>query len=41
MPKVSRHSAPQRQEGGPVVDLGGELDGFTVNFTSMHEEDID
>jgi hypothetical protein len=40
MPKVSRHSAPQRQEGGPVVDLRGELDGFTVSFTSMHE-DID
>ena len=28
MPKVSRDSAPQRQEAGPVVDLRGELDGY-------------
>jgi hypothetical protein len=40
MPKVSRDSAPQRQEAGPVVDLGGELDGYTVSFTSLLE-DID
>jgi hypothetical protein len=40
MPKVSRDSAPQRQEAGPVVDLRGELDGYTVSFTSVLE-DID
>jgi hypothetical protein len=40
MPKVSRDSAPQRQEAGPVVDLRGELGGYTVSFTSLLE-DID
>jgi hypothetical protein len=40
MPKVSRDSAPQRQDAGPVVDLRDELDGYTVSFTSVHE-DID
>jgi hypothetical protein len=40
MPKVSRDSAPQRQDAGPVVDLRGELDGYTVSFTSVLE-DID
>lgn len=40
MPKVSRDSAPQRQEAGPVVDLRDDLDGYTVVFTSLLE-DID
>jgi hypothetical protein len=40
MPKVSRDSAPQRQEAGPVVDLRDELDGYTASFTSVLE-DID
>lgn len=40
MPKVSRDSAPQRQEAGPVLDLRDELDGYTVSFTSLLE-DID
>ena len=40
MPKVSKDSAPQRQEDGPVVDLRDELDGYTVSFTSVLE-DID
>lgn len=40
MPKVSRDSAPQRQEAGPVVDLRDDLDGYTVTFTSL-VEDID
>ena len=40
MPKVSRDSAPQRQEAGPVVDLRGELDGYTLTFTSLLQ-DID
>ena len=38
MPKVSRDSAPQRQEAGPVVDLRGELDGYTVSFTTVLED---
>ncbi len=40
MPKVSRDSASQRQEAGPVVDLRDEFDGYTVSFTSVLE-DID
>ena len=40
MPKVSSDSAPQRQEGGPVVDLRGDLDAYTVTFTTL-VEDID
>jgi hypothetical protein len=40
MPKVSRDSAPQRQEAGPVVDLRDDLDGYIVTFTTL-EEDID
>jgi hypothetical protein len=40
MPKVSRDSAPQRQDAGPVVDLRDELDGYTVSFASL-VEDID
>jgi hypothetical protein len=40
MPKVSRDSAPQRQDAGPVMDLRDELDGYTVSFTSL-SEDID
>jgi hypothetical protein len=38
MPKVSRDSAPQRQEAGPVVDLRDELDGYTASFTSVLED---
>jgi hypothetical protein len=38
MPKVSRDSAPQRQDAGPVVDLRDELDGYTVSFTSLNED---
>ena len=40
MPKVSRQSAPQRQDAGPVLDLRDELDGYTVSFTSL-AQDID
>jgi len=40
LPKVSREDAPQRQEAGPVVDLRGDLNGFTVVFNSLLE-DID
>ncbi|HXV70016.1 MAG TPA: hypothetical protein VEB69_01300 [Acidimicrobiia bacterium] len=33
--KVSRDSASQCQDAGPVVDLSDELDGYTVSFTSL------
>jgi hypothetical protein len=40
MPKVSKDSATQRGEFGPVVDLSDQLEDYTVNFTSFGE-DID
>ena len=40
MPKVSRESATQGGEFGPVVDRSDQLEGYTVNFTSFRE-DID
>ena len=40
MPKVSRDSATQGGEFGPVVDRSDQLDGYTVNFTSF-SEDVD
>ena len=40
MPKVSSESATQGGEFGPVVDRSDQLEGYTVNFTSFHE-DID
>jgi len=40
MPKVSRESATQGGEFGPVTDRSDQIDGYTVNFTSFHE-DID
>jgi hypothetical protein len=40
MPKVSKESATQGGESGPVTDRSGQVDGYTVNFTSLHE-DID
>jgi hypothetical protein len=40
MPKISRDSATQGGEFGPVVDRSDELEGYTVNFTSVRE-DID
>jgi glyoxylate utilization-related uncharacterized protein len=40
MPKVSKDSATQGGEFGPVTDRAEDLDGYTVNFVSFHE-DID
>ena len=40
MPKVSRDSATQGGEFGPVTDRSDQLDDYTVSFTSFHE-DID
>lgn len=38
MPKVSRDSATQGGEFGPVTDRSEQLDGYTVNFTSFRED---
>jgi hypothetical protein len=40
MPKVSRESATQGGEFGPVTDRFNEIEGYRVNFTTFHE-DID
>ena len=40
MPKVSKESATGGGEFGPVTDRAEDLDGYTVNFVSFHE-DID
>ena len=40
MPKVSRDSATQGGDFGPVVDRSDELEGYTVSFVSFRE-DID
>jgi len=38
MPKVSRESATQGGEYGPVTDRADDVDGYTVNFVSFHED---
>jgi hypothetical protein len=38
MAKVSRDSATQGGEFGPVVDRSDQLEGYTVNFTSIRED---
>jgi hypothetical protein len=40
MPKVSRESASRGGDFGPVVDRSGQIEGYSVNFTSFRE-DID
>jgi Cupin len=40
MPKVSKESATQGGEFGPVTDRSDQLEGYMVNFTSFRE-DID
>jgi hypothetical protein len=40
MPKTSKQSATGGGEFGPVTDHSEELDGYTVNFVTFHE-DID
>ena len=36
MPKVSRDSATQGGDFGPVLDRSDELEGYSVNFTTFH-----
>jgi hypothetical protein len=40
MPKVSKDSATQGGQFGPVEDRSDELEGYSVHFTSF-QEDID
>jgi hypothetical protein len=40
MPKVSRDSATQGGDFGPVTDRSDQLEDYTVGFTSFHQ-DID
>jgi hypothetical protein len=40
MPKISRESATQGGDYGPVVDRNEELEGYRVSFTTF-KEDID
>jgi hypothetical protein len=40
MPKVSKHSATQGGQYGPVTDRNDEVDGYTINFVSF-AQDID
>ena len=35
MPKVSKQTASQVQEFGPVTDRREEMDGYTVQFVSF------
>jgi hypothetical protein len=38
MPKVSKESATQGGEYGPVTDRADDVHGYTVNFVSFHED---
>jgi hypothetical protein len=38
MPKVSKESAAQVDEHGPVEDRHEEIDGYTVNFVSFRAD---
>jgi Cupin domain len=38
MPKVSKDSATQGGEFGPVTDRSDQLEGYTVNFTSFADD---
>ena len=38
MPKVSKESATEGGEFGPVTDRYNEIDSYRVNFTTFHED---
>ena len=38
MAKVSREGATQGGEYGPVTDRSDQIEGYTVSFTSFHED---
>jgi hypothetical protein len=37
MPKISKETAPNVQDGGPAVDIGGYLDDFAVDFVTIRQ----
>jgi hypothetical protein len=38
MPKVSKETASQVEDHGPVLDRREDLDGYTVNFVTFRED---
>jgi hypothetical protein len=38
VPKVSRESATQGGDYGPVVDRFEEIEGYSINFTTFRED---
>jgi hypothetical protein len=38
MPKVSRETATGGGEHGPVTDRSEEIEGYSINFTTFHED---
>ena len=38
MPKVSKDSASQAVDHGPVMDKSEQLDGYTVNFVTFRQD---
>ena len=38
MPNVSKESAAQVEDRGPVLDRSEDIDGYTVNFVSLRED---
>ena len=38
MPKVSKESAPQGGDHGPVVERSGDVDGYAVNFVTFRQD---
>ena len=38
MPRMSKESAAHVDDGGPVTDRHEDLDGYTANIVSLHED---
>lgn len=37
MPKISKETAPDVNDLGPALDIGGHLDDFTVDFVTIRQ----
>jgi hypothetical protein len=37
MPKISKDSAPNVDDVGPALDIGGHLDDYTVDFVTIRQ----
>jgi hypothetical protein len=37
MPKISRATAPNVHDMGPALDVGGNIDGYTVDFVTIRQ----